>query len=203
MNDDIYIPKRPKSILWVSLLSLFLAVFQAITFFGNVKYILRDVDFSFKSFFTLLDLMISSIFDSNWPWGSRLLVLKHFLNLVLPFIEFLILLYLASAIYFGLQSGRSGFIVISAWKIIYYPILRNTFSLETVIILMFALWYFRQPIILDYFILDKISYPKILQKEIGKIPIDLAILIILTVFYIFVFIFSLQYYLPLIRDLIS
>jgi len=203
MNDDIYIPKRPKSILWVSLLSLFLAVFQAITFFGNVKYILRDVDFSFKSFFTLLDLMISSIFDSNWPLWSRLLVLKHFLNLVLPFIEFLILLYLASAIYFGLQSGRSGFIVISAWKIIYYPILRNTFSLETVIILMFALWYFRQPIILDYFILDKISYPKILQKEIGKIPIDLAILIILTVFYIFVFIFSLQYYLPLIRDLIS
>jgi hypothetical protein len=184
MNEEFEMPQRPKGIILVSFFCLLGAIYEVLGFYAYLKIGLRNVGYSVESYFNLLDISVSVLLSSNISLHGKVAPFRVLLISVLPILEIIIIIIIAIGIYLGLRWGRKGLIIFSIWKFLYNPLLVSRFTIEPAIILMFVLWYFRQPNVLEHFGIEKITYPGFLTKNIGLVPVDLAIALILSGVYI-------------------
>jgi len=177
--DDYDFPKRPLSIWLSSIWSLSRAAAPILTMIGLLRI------------YELYGITLGTTSSSSGIYGviDKVLVLwtnsptiSARLSLIIGFISIVGFLYAALGIFLGHSWARSTFFILSIslvlWNARLVPNLNFSPFLRSSIALSFSIWYFRKPLIQQFFG-DEWNPPDIFTKIIFGIPLDLGLTIIL------------------------
>jgi hypothetical protein len=180
MDEDYAFPERPWSIWLISLWSLARAVSPVLTTIGSVRLWQSYVgSTSVPSTDSYLPGWILDVLQ-YWTEGTAILRL----SLIVGAITAVAFFYTAIGLFLGLSSARSSFLIISGtlvvWnlRLVLQPRLGPFVASSAAF--LFASWYFRQPVVDDYFGGDGYS-PQFLHRRVLGVPIDLALSLFLVV----------------------
>lgn len=183
---EFVMPPRPLGVYVMTLFSVVRAIIELLAAYG--LFIIYRVSAPVEgmpitgglSFTNLRDLWVSGFS----PEGQ--------LSVIVSLVQVAAFLVLAVGIFQGLSWGRVGFlwasVAVLLWRIV--PLAWGArialgALIYNVIAVCFSTWYFRRPKALEYFGV-KDTLPKWLKIKIGKIPLDLGIALVLSIFMVLI-----------------